>query len=430
MKKRGWWMVNKQTNSQWEQMISGATLLREYDAGQEWRHRETLSIFYHDIVTEATVWDKPAILVKHDRDSLAPEMGGWSDREWGLVRMRSEKMRRVNSWHELRDGATSVIFYYNDDTGHYQLNKSEPVLENEKRKRAWTLVRKQKPEDWAEMRSHSTVLRNVLHFQELRDDITEGVFYYDTKSPVGQCSWKKPKELCEYEKVARGKQIVKNQPPEDWLDLRLRAQEVRHIKRWFEFREPETGMTFYFNDDTEVSIWEKPLEIIEYDAISRGWQRILNEANDVEHVHLGGKWEEIIEDRFGATFYKNTRENRCANLPYCQWAKPQDIIDQEDEERLKIKLNRPNALYEEFASDLSNWNRIIERSKKHRNKPYLHNCWVEYHDEYSGVFFMHKEPQETIEAVVKNSTSSRWTVEGLDLKVFLSSPFQKCRCPW
>ena len=33
------------------------------------------------------------------------------------------------------------------------------------------------------MRSHSTVLRNVLHFQELRDDITEGVFYYDTKAP-------------------------------------------------------------------------------------------------------------------------------------------------------------------------------------------------------------------------------------------------------
>ena len=110
---------------------------------------------------------------------------------------------------------------------------------------------------------------------------------------MGQCSWKKPKELCEYEKVARGKQIVKNQPPEDWLDLRLRAQEVRHIKRWFEFREPETGMTFYFNDDTEVSIWEKPLEIIEYDAISRGWQRILNEAKDVEHVHLGGNGKKL-----------------------------------------------------------------------------------------------------------------------------------------
>ena len=160
-KKRGWWMVNKQTRAQWDQMIGGSTLLREFEAMQEWRHRETLSIFYHDVVTETTSWDKPAIMVKHDRDSLAPEMGGWSDREWGLVRMRSEKMRRVNAWHELRDGATSVIFYYNDDTGHYQLNKSEPVLENEKRKRAWTLVRKQRHDDWAEMRSHSAVLRNV-----------------------------------------------------------------------------------------------------------------------------------------------------------------------------------------------------------------------------------------------------------------------------
>ena len=392
-KKRGWWMVNKQTREQWDQMIGGSTLLREFEAMQEWRHRETLAIFYNDIVTETTSWDKPAILVKHDRDSLAPEMGGWSDREWGLVRMRSEKMRRVNAWHELRDGATSVIFYYNDDTGHYQLNKSEPVLENEKRKRAWTLVRKQKHGDWAEMRSHSSVLRNVLHYQELRDDLTQAVFYYDTKSPVGQCSWKKPDELWEYEKVERGRQIVKNQPPEDWLDLRLRAQEIRRIKRWFEFREPDTGMTFYFNDDTEESSWEKPIEIIDYDAISRGWQRILNESKDVEETHLDGKWEEIIEDRFGATFYKNTKELRCAKLPFCQWAKPQDIIDVEDAERLKIKLNRPIALCEEFISDVTNWTRILQRSKKIRNKPYLNNGWVEYFDDYSGIHFFHKEDQ-------------------------------------
>eukprot|EP00945_MAST-04E_sp_MAST-4E-sp1_P005854 g5854.t1 len=136
---RGWYMVNKQTKSQWDHMIGGATLLREHDAMQEYRHRETLATFYHDIATETSAWQKPSMLMKHDRDSLAPEMGGWSDREWGLVRMRSEKMRRVNSWHELRDGATSAIYYYNDDTGHYQLNKPDPVLENEKRKRAWTL---------------------------------------------------------------------------------------------------------------------------------------------------------------------------------------------------------------------------------------------------------------------------------------------------
>ena len=161
----------------------------------------------------------------------------------------------------------------------------------------------------------------------------------------------------------------------------------------------------YFNDDTEVSIWEKPLEIIEYDAISRGWRRILNEANDVVHVHLGGN-KEIIEDRFGATFYKNTRENRCANLLYCQWAKPQDIIDQEDEERLKIKLNRPNALYEEFASDLSNWNRIIERSK-HRNKPYLPIAGWSIMMSIQVFFSCTKSHKKPLKPVVKNSTSSR-----------------------
>ena len=119
----------------------------------------------------------------------------------------------------------------------------------------------------------------------------------------------------------------------------------------------------------------------------------MNESKDVEETHLDGKWEEIIEDRFGATFYKNTKELRCAKLPFCQWAKPQDIIDVEDAERLKIKLNRPIALCEEFISDVTNWTRILQRSKKIRNKPYLNNGWVEYFDDYSGIHFFHKEDQ-------------------------------------
>ena len=46
-----------------------------------------------------------------------------------------------------------------------------------------TLVRKQKPEDWAEMRSHSTVLRNVLHFQELEMILRKECFITTQKAP-------------------------------------------------------------------------------------------------------------------------------------------------------------------------------------------------------------------------------------------------------
>ena len=62
--------------------------------------------------------------------------------------MRAEKFRKVNAWQEFRDGRTQALFYYNDDTGHYQLMKPGPVLENEMRKRAWTLVRRQSASEW------------------------------------------------------------------------------------------------------------------------------------------------------------------------------------------------------------------------------------------------------------------------------------------
>ena len=388
-KKRGWYMVNKQTKLQWDQMIQGSTLLREVNALQEYRHRETLATFYHDIATEESCWDKPSMLMKHDRDSLAPEMGGWSDREWGLVRMRSEKMRRINSWHELRDSATSAIFYYNDDTGHYQLNKPEPVLKAEKTKRAWTLVRKQKPDDWKEMRSHTVIMRKVLHYQELKDETTNCIFYFDTKSPIGQCQWHKPTPVVEHEKIQRAWQIVTSQPPEDWMDLRLKSQEVRHVKDIYEFREPDSGITFYYDEDTDESFWEKPEFILEYDNVSRGWHRILNENVEIEETHCDGKWDEMIEERTSATFYINRKEFRCLRLPFCQWDKPQDIIDVEEAERERIKEERPVSLYKEFMLSPSNWDRIIERSELVRNKPELQGGWVEYCDNYSGIHFYH-----------------------------------------
>lgn len=99
----------------------------------------------------------------------------------------SEKFRRINAWQEFRDNETLTIFYYNDDTGHYQLTKPGPVLENEMRKRAWSLVRRQSPEEWSTLHERSEVLRSVLNFDELRDEETGCVFYCDNRKwPSGR----------------------------------------------------------------------------------------------------------------------------------------------------------------------------------------------------------------------------------------------------
>ena len=38
------------------------------------------------------------------------------------------------------------------------------------------------------------------------------------------------------------------------MDLRLKSQEVRHVKDIYEFREPDSGVTFYYDEDTDESV--------------------------------------------------------------------------------------------------------------------------------------------------------------------------------
>ena len=135
-----------------------------------------------DNESEEITWDKPDALLNIEADKLSAELPNGTDREWDLIRKRCDQMRRMNAWVEYRDATrTLAVFYYNDDTGHFQLQKPGPVQEMEMRKRAWSLVRRQTPTEWAELRSHSDVIRNVLHFQEMRDTETGCVFYFDTK---------------------------------------------------------------------------------------------------------------------------------------------------------------------------------------------------------------------------------------------------------
>lgn len=102
---------------------------------------------------------------------LSEDLPSGTDREWGIVRMRSEKFRKINAWLEFRDTTSQAVFYYNEDTGHYQLMKPGPVLENEMRKRAWALVRRQAPDEWAMLHERSEVLRSVLQYDEMRDEV-------------------------------------------------------------------------------------------------------------------------------------------------------------------------------------------------------------------------------------------------------------------
>ena len=123
---RGWYMVNRMRRENWEILQKQSKVLRIVGESkvQELRDRTTLTVIYYDEHADDFFWNKTDEVLSHDRDALASSLPNGTDREWGLIRMRSERLRRVNAWHEFRDGETNVLFYYNDSTGHYQLRRS------------------------------------------------------------------------------------------------------------------------------------------------------------------------------------------------------------------------------------------------------------------------------------------------------------------
>ena len=341
------------------------------------------------------------------------------------------------------------------------------------RKRAWALVRRQSNLEWAELHARSEVLRQVLHFDELRDEETGCVFYCNCRKwsagrrikraqaakgtedeerillelkgeeeaereekerlkaensddsddtdgesdlqeglamvassdggpggkkkehlpdppPDGCFSWLKPKELNEEEKRERGVSIAGRQVEEDWTGLRMRAQKLRDLCKdeWQEFRDAKTGCTFYYNIIAETSQWKKPHDIELVDKGVRGWMLIHKYAGKCTAKHCGGLWAEHADAKTGAIYYRNT--SAASGLETydggCQWAKPEMLVREEEEIAEKARKGRSMVLYRRFEKNVVNWRELAKRSDIRRTSLYMHDAgWDELSDPVTGV---------------------------------------------
>lgn len=357
LKERGWQMVQEQTPEQWERMIKQSKLVRLFERDEEesgmqylcvqtWRDRGTQAIFYHDVEKKETTWEKPDGLLFDEQVKLAADLPNGTDREWGLVRMRAERFRRINAWHEFRDSETQAIFYYNDDTGHYQLKKPGPVLENEMRKRAWALVRRQSTVEWAELHSRAEVLRQVLYYDELRDEETGCVFYCDCRK------WSAGRRI-------KRAQAAKGSEDEEKIMLELKAEEEAENKN---MPQQEDASSSSDGSDGENDLqkgvgtgtggdakneppkdkkptldsppdgcfsWLKPKVLNEEEKRERGvsiasrqveedWTGLRMRAVKLRDL-CGDEWQEFRDAKTGCTFYFNLVSEMS------HWKKPEDV---------------------------------------------------------------------------------------------------------
>ena len=210
------------------------------------------------------------------------------------------------------------------------------------------------------------------------------------RPPEGAFSWQKPQPMNDFEKKERGVAIARKQVPEDWAALRLRSKKFRDMcgGEVKEYRDSLTGCTFYYNIITEDSMWRKPEDVLIADKSVRGWNLIHKYAGNPIKKHCGGLWAEHADAKTGAIYYRNT--TAAPGLATfdggCQWAKPEMLMQEEEEAAERARKGRSMVMYRLFDKVTKNWEELAGRSTIRRSSFFMHTCgWDELVDKSTGV---------------------------------------------
>lgn len=198
----------------------------ESDSGNDWEEildPSSNTIYYYNKVTQETSWEKPA--------------GSSST-------VQSETKESGNDeWVEHTDPSSGQTYYYNTTTQETSWEK--PITESSSNSQAEPAAATSSKDDWIE-----TV-----------DPSSGQTYYYNQVTQ--ETSWEKPQALA----VAATNESETNEstePVHDATAAEEPAQEPQKLNEaqtsgdWIESTDPATGNTYYYNQVTQETSWEKP----------------------------------------------------------------------------------------------------------------------------------------------------------------------------
>ena len=178
------------------------------------------------------------------------------------LKLASTYAPKVKSWVviEMGGGSTQITrFDRNSNENQVQEVKEEEVKEEEDGISTATStsgVEKFVQKEFAKARRRSITVREVnKEWTEHVDPETGKTFYHNEDTGVSQ-----------YENPEAKKSNVEKFVQKEFAKARRRSITVREVnKEWTEHVDPETGKTFYHNEDTGISQYENPAEDKEED---------------------------------------------------------------------------------------------------------------------------------------------------------------------
>ena len=159
---------------------------------------------------------------------------------------------------------------------------------------------------WLDLHDRCVELRSLDEFKEYRCKQTALVFYYNSDERT--YTWTKPEVILQHESLKFGEEQA-DESIGDWERVASKAEKLRQLDDWLEYRDTLTGTMFYVNSEGRYGggAWEKPMKFVRSERRQYGWE-ILNTMTDVEWKPIRRRsklmrtidpWDEYRDDETG-----------------------------------------------------------------------------------------------------------------------------------
>ena len=360
--------VGDETIGDWEKVGDRCENLRQFGNWKECRDNISGTVFYVNTLGAygGGAWEKPLEFIRAERRQYGWEiLNTMREQEWKPVRRRSDLIRTVDPWQELRDSKlTGVSYYYNKyKTGMeaHKFNKPDEVLHLERERNTWQIryrdsvllekegpwearrdnppkkkkKKKRKPPPPGKKKSKKRLAREKrereaeeAEKQRLANRTPEEIEADERKrlkaeearnwwTNIENCKvfTKRPAGMDEARvRRKRHEALTREQTLLEWDFFKGKSVAMRCAGPWEEYKHKETQIIFYFNVDEESYSFQKPDLVVDEDIKQRGadiiaanrpedWRRMRLEADTLRRA---GDWEEQRDRVTECVFYYNS----------------------------------------------------------------------------------------------------------------------------
>ncbi len=283
--------------------------------------------YYYNTVTQETAWEKPEGFVGKSTKSpeADPDETTKAETESPKGLEDSTATAKAGDWVEAQDDGGRT-YYYNSKTEEtswdqpvgFKKEEAEKVAETEDKGTSEVVPVKEEDEEEKQKSTYG-------NWTKAQDD--EGqTYYYNTKTE--ETSWDKPEGFDDDD----DKDDKDDKDNDTTATTATKGQETKEKERdaaltndggdWSKVQDDE-GQTYYYNEKTEETSWEKPDGFDEKNKDAVGVKeedetitKTKEETSDAVETKEVGGWTEVQDDE-GQTYYYNTKTEATS------WDKPE-----------------------------------------------------------------------------------------------------------